>query len=140
LNRKTLIMLYVATELVSFLLHVVIQQWTSQLGWTDYTEYDWSVKFWGGASDFLPATLAFMILFAIWDKLPGRVWWQKGLVFCAFILILRGGLFIPFIMGLLVEGASIFEIVIYELTVWIPKLVWGLGFAFIIDRWKKQAA
>jgi len=137
MKRITLFLLFIVAVFVAFLLHVVIQEWRIALITPEQMTFPMKVKFWGGVSDYLPATASLLVLYYIWDYVPGRSWWQKGIVFAVFILTLRGGFFIPVIIGF-VEGLALTHIVIGELDVWIPKLIWGLSFAFIVHAVRQR--
>ncbi len=139
MNRKLLFLLYMVTVFVAFFLHVWLQEWGDALILPNPFTYPMIVKIWGGISAYIPATMALLILFLLWDVVPGSTWWQKGVVFFAFMFLLNGGL-ASIILTFVEGGTSVIGYIILQLDTWIPSLVNAFGFAFIVHKDKQRGS
>ena len=98
------------STLLAFGTHVGLQAWEDRIAsgrselFDDVNEDKYApvIVLIAGATGIFPVIASFLVLLGLWDKLPGRSWWAKGLLFTLLLLILKSALVRQTVMGVVV--------------------------------------
>lgn len=135
LTAKKALLWAIAATLVGCVVmavHVPLEAWTkmtiasqqellASIAWREPAEHGW-VMVLAAITAIIPVLATMLLAWLIWDRLPARSWWARGLLLWLLLLLLDGALLRQPIMNLAVGNPA------------------SLTLAMVLDPWASKAA
>ena len=145
---KIIIATVIVSTVLAFGSHVAIQGWEDKISSANEQLFEVAknkdklgvdVILVAGSTAILPVLASYFVLYAIWGSIPGRKWWQKGLVFSLLLLVIKSNLIREPVMGVLME-VPVWLVIAKQLDVWVPNIILGLVLAWGVRQHRGKNA